>query len=159
MREERLSRSALWLLARVARDNEPLAGDLTEEFALGRTEWWLRRQLLSALLRTHFRRPSEIRPLRLVDGPIGSRFDSARHAGPRVINLSGSPVHGIGGLGLALLLGLMTMVSPGVWWLALASLSGGILLGGVLIARHRHSLRVGSPSRSLFGQEVKETKN
>ena len=153
MRHHRLSRSARWLLEHVARQNEPLAGDLTEAFALGRSEWWLRRQLLSALLRTSFRKPREIR-LCLVDGTIDSRFDSARTTGPRTVDLSGSPVRDIGGLGLAFLLGLMTFVSPQVWWLALTSLLGGILLAGLLIARHRHRANAASPSRSLFGQDL-----
>ena len=57
----RLSRSVRYLLDRVARHNEPLAGDLTEELALGRSQWWLRRQLLSAFFRNSFGRPGGIR--------------------------------------------------------------------------------------------------
>ena len=58
------------------------------------------------------------------------------------LNMSGSPVVGIGGLGLATLACLVTLVSPGAWLLLLASALAGVVLGIVMIALRRQLPRV-----------------
>ena len=57
------------------------------------------------------------------------------------LNMSG-PVVGIGGLGLATLACLVTLVSPGAWLLLLASALAGVVLGIVMIALRRQLPRV-----------------
>jgi hypothetical protein len=81
----------------------------------------------------------EIRPLKLVglqpsDAAERSRRLSLRF---RPVNLTASPLGGVGGLGLVCLALLVTLVMPGVWWLLLASLVGGVGLGVALIALRR----------------------
>lgn len=124
---------AAWLLERLSGDNEPLIGDLHEEFARRQSAWWFWRQVLAVAINRPFRRPCGIRPLRLLDDdPICSTLGQ-RAAAPRSINLTASPVPGIGGLGLAVLAGLVTTVRPEAWWLLAGSVLGGIALGIVLI--------------------------
>jgi len=53
------------------------------------------------------------------------------------VNLTASPVNGVGGLAVAALALLMTLVMPAAWWLLLGSSAAGIVLGGVMIARQR----------------------
>jgi hypothetical protein len=45
------SRLALFVFDQVVSNNEPLKGDLIEEFEMGRSQWWLWRQVVGALLR------------------------------------------------------------------------------------------------------------
>lgn len=57
---------------------------------------------------------------------------------PVQINISGIPVAGVGGLGLVAMAVLVSIVMPEAWWLMVAGLTGGCLLGVVLIvARQR----------------------
>jgi hypothetical protein len=53
------------------------------------------------------------------------------------INLTASPLDGIGGLGIAALVLLMTRVMPATWWLLLGSMLLGIVLGLVMIVTRR----------------------
>ena len=50
MTARRPSRLALALLDRFVADNEPLKGDLLEEFEARRSHWWLWRQVIGALV-------------------------------------------------------------------------------------------------------------
>ena len=52
-----LSALALWLVGRLAHRNEPLAGDLLEQFRTGRSIAWLWSQLLYAVAMGSFRQP------------------------------------------------------------------------------------------------------
>jgi hypothetical protein len=135
-------RFAMWLLGRFGPEDEPLSGDLIEEFQVRRSRWWLWRQILTAILIASFRKPGEIRPLRLIDDP-GLRAVTSRLSAPRTVNLSASPVPGIGGLGLLALVMLVTIVAPQAWWILLVPVLGGILLGVTWIVRGRHDRRAG----------------
>lgn len=138
MTARRPPRLALRLLERHLPDNDPLVGDLVEEFDRQPSSWWFWKQTLAAVVIASLRRSDEIRPLRLVDGQvtaIRSPISPGASTRPlRPINLSGGPVAGIGGLGLVALSVLVTVVQPAVWWLALGAVAGGLLLGVGLIA-------------------------
>lgn len=130
-------RIALWLLERFGPDNEPLIGDLIEQFET-RSRWWFWRQVLAALVLARFQRPRVIRPLRLVDRePEDVRFGPVRER--RTINLTASPIHGVGGLGLLALALLISVATPQMWLIVIAVVLDGLLLGVVwaLITRPR----------------------
>jgi len=77
--------------------------------------------------------------LRLVDLQPNDALERSRRMSLRfgTVNLTASPLPGVGGLGLVALAILVTMVMPGAWWALLASVLGGILLGVGMIARRR----------------------
>lgn len=57
----------------------------------------------------------------------------------------------IGGLGLLAIAALITIVSPGAWWLLGVGAFGGFAIGGVLVAtRRRHALRQGGRRNILL---------
>ena len=57
------------------------------------------------------------------------------------INLSGGPVPGVGGLSLIALGTLVALVSPQLWWVAVAVVLAGCLLGfGFVLAHRREGL-------------------
>ena len=130
-------RTPIALLEWLVPGSGPLAGDLVEEFDRRQSVAWLWWQVLAAIAALFFEQPVEIRPLRLVDeqpieamertGEWNRRF--------RNINLSASPVPGVGGLGLLVLCLLVTLVMPGAWWGLLGSTVAGVALGCALIAR------------------------
>jgi hypothetical protein len=86
-------------------------------------------------------RSCEIRPLQLVDLQPVDAVERSRRLGLQFhpVNLSASPVSGIGGLGLAILIGLVTLVTPATWWLLLVSALAGGVLGIVMIAVRDHA--------------------
>ncbi len=81
----------------------------------------------------------EIRPLRLVDRQPSDALERARTMGLRFepVNLTGSPVQGVGGLTLIILVLLTTMTLPAIWLVALGSMLAGAALGLVWIAFER----------------------
>lgn len=125
------------LLERLVPDSGPLAGDLVEEFARRQSVVWLWWQVLVAIVALCFEQPIEIRPLRLVDAqPIEAMERTSQwNRRFRSVNLSASPIPGIGGLGLLVLCVLVTLVMPGAWWGLLGSTVAGVALGVALIAR------------------------
>jgi len=130
-------RLALALLNRVIPQEEPLTGDLVEEFGAGRSRAWFWRQAIAAAALSTFRRSDEVRPLRLIDG-APARVSSATTVRPlRSVNITGSPVAGVGGLTLAVLVVLMTVVVPQAWWVIAAAALAGVIFGVVLIAVRR----------------------
>jgi hypothetical protein len=137
MKDVQPSRLALVLLRRLARMNEPLAGDLLEAFHAGRSRRWLWLQLIAALAirpaTTAFVAP----PLGLAppDWMPAPRRPIGDFAEAMAVNMSGSPVRGVGGLGLVTLGALVTAVQPAVWLLALPALAGGTLLGFAMVVR------------------------
>lgn len=143
-------RLAVALLDRFVPDNEPLAGDLLEEFQVRQSSRWFWWQVLMAILTASRQRSREIRPLRLVDDPSASGLVDARlsrHGDrQRAINLTASPVHGVGGLGLVALGVLVTLVRPEIWWVVLGAILGGIVLGivRILLSRRRARSSAGS---------------
>ena len=131
-------RLALWILERFGPDDEGLTGDLVEELDRGRSHAWFWRQVIGAVAMGPRRRSRVIRPLRLTDEPD----PVAPPAGRREINLTASPVYGIGGLGLIALAVLISVMSPGSWVVALAILLSGAALGVLLgVVRQRMKIR------------------
>jgi hypothetical protein len=127
-------------LLRLVESHEPaLAGDLQEEREAGRSSRWFWVQLTAAAIRIAWRRP-HTRPtvVRLV---TMSEFDRPDRTpvllDPATINLSGTKVRSIGGLGLLAIIGLMTAVLPEAWWLVVTGVLGGTVLGVILVRRRR----------------------
>ena len=144
MRIRKPPRLALTLLERFVPDSAPVAGDLVEEFDRRQSRSWFWWQLLGVLAMASFKRPDVIRPLQLVDLQPSDAVERSRRMTLRFrpVNLTASPLHGIGGLGLVALALLVTLVVPGVWPVLLASSLAGVVLGIIMIARHRtHSQR------------------
>jgi hypothetical protein len=133
-------RFAIALIERFIPDSDPLVGDLVEDFERRYSSAWFWWQVLTAIVAAtlSFDRPLEIRPLRLVELPPVEAIERSRQMGLRfrAINLSASPLSGVGGLGLAALTFLVTIVSPRTWWVVLASSLAGLLVGIGIIAMH-----------------------
>jgi len=131
------------LLERVASRNESLAGDLVEGFHLTQSRLWFWRQLAWALATGPFRGPSEIRPLRLVDGRAPSHVADDLVARGRMLatrGLAASPIDGIGGTGLVAFIGLTLVVRPSALTIVPAGLLLGIVFGVARIAIHRRTV-------------------
>lgn len=134
---------AVWLLNRFVDENEPLVGDLVEEFDARQSRLWFWRQVLFAILLQVRNRDREVRPLRLIDGRPTIRSvhpKTARRNLPRPINLTGSPIHGVGGLGLVAFGALVAAFAPEAWWFLLAVVLGGVLLGVVMVVISRRRM-------------------
>ena len=133
-----MSALALWLLGRLAHRNEPLAGDLLEQFRSRRSALWIWSQLLFAIAMGSFRQPRVPVALNLTPiDPIVAEWLMSRRLPPRRINLS-SPVEGVGGLGLMMLGLLLSTVVPDVWWFVMGGIVCGLALGTTLAFRRRH---------------------
>ena len=130
-------RTPIALLEWLVPDSGPLAGDLIEEFDRRQSVAWLWWQVLAAIAALFVEPSVEIRPLRLMDEqPIDAMERTSQwNRRFRNINLSASPVPGVGGLGLLVLCVLVTLVMPGAWWGLLGSTVAGVALGFALIAR------------------------
>ncbi len=132
-----VSRVALWLLGHLAHRNEPLAGDLVEQFRAGRSVLWLWGQLLFAVAMGSFRQPRVPVALNLTPiDPIVAEWLMSRRLPPRRVNLS-SPVEGVGGLGLMMMGFLLSTVVPDVWWFVVGGIVCGLALGTTLAYRRR----------------------
>jgi hypothetical protein len=135
----RLSQTlALWLLGHLAQRNEPLAGDLLEQFRVRRSVVWLWSQIIYAIVMGSFRQPRVPVALNLshVD-PIVLEWLVSRKLTPRRVNLS-SPVEGVGGLGMMLMGFLLSTVVPDVWYFVMGGILCGLGLGLTLAYRRRH---------------------
>jgi hypothetical protein len=135
-------RLAVYLLRRRLSHNEPLVGDLLEEFDRRQSRLWLWWQVLAAIVVTAFRRPDEVRPLHLVDERITPLVPRPSPLLQRInanggLVLTASPIRGIGGIGVAALLLLMTAIQPAAWSFALIALAAGLLFGIVRIVYTR----------------------
>ena len=141
MRDRHPPRLALALLERFAPDSEPLAGDLVEEFERRPSSAWFWVQVLAAIAAGWGTRTDEIRPLRLVDLQPADALERTRRLSLRFpsVNLSASPVAGVGGVGLVILACLVTRVMPTAWSLLLASALAGCALGVVMIVVRDHA--------------------
>ena len=125
--EARLTRArpprlAVALLRRFLSDNEALAGDLLERFEVRQSRLSFWREVLAAIVIRALQQRDRDRPL------------------PRHVNLTASPLPGIGGLGLVALGGLVTLVRPGMWWMFVPAVGGGVALGVALVLLRRHAI-------------------
>ena len=133
-----MSALALWLLGRVAHRNEPLAGDLVEQFRGGRSVAWLWFQVVYGIATGSFRQPQVPAALNLTQlDPVVLEWLVTRKLPPRRVNLS-SPVEGVGGLGMMLLGLLLSTVVPDVWYFVMGGIFCGVGLGLTLAYRRRH---------------------
>jgi len=129
------------LLRRLALDNEPLAGDLVEEFRRRQSDAWLWRQLIAALVTHALYAPHPPVSLNLthVDDPVVAewlmwrRLDKTRH---KTVNLTGTGVEGIGGLTMVMLGVMMSTVVPAIWWFVFGGVVCGVVLGVVMVKTH-----------------------
>jgi hypothetical protein len=135
------SRPARAVLRLLAGSNEPLSGDLLEEFHRGRSERWLWGQLLLAGLHGSFQRRQAPVALNLTPiDPVVAEWLMSRRLPARPINLS-APGEGIGGLGLMMLGMLLTSVVPDVWWFVVGGIGSGVALGATkAYLRRNHAL-------------------
>jgi hypothetical protein len=147
----RPSRAALALLEWATGRNQALIGDVLEEYQVRRSRVWLWKQVLLAVIV----RPSYTRPEGAVDDGSVFKLNPVAHPAnspiarrialePLRINVSSIQAQGIGGLGLLWVILVMTLVMPAAWWLAVCGLAGGLVLGTVLVMKHRrHGLSDG----------------
>ena len=122
-------RLAVWLLESYLPDDEPLTGDLIEAFEAGQSRVWFWRQAVAGLLLGPRPKPGEVRPLRLIDGEPGAGTADSSAFERRAINLTASPIYGVGGLGLVALAVIIAIASPQSLWIMLAIVLSGMLLG------------------------------
>jgi hypothetical protein len=142
MTPTRPPRLALFLLAHVLPDDDPLTGDLVEEFAAGRGVAWFWRQTLAAVAAA-WRRPSAgVRPLRLVSHPSALGVDPTspwpRPSGGPFAYLAGDFDSSVGGLGLLAVLAILPGAVPLIGVFTIAALASGALLGVLLIRHSAH---------------------
>lgn len=130
-------RLALVLLERFVPDSAPIAGDLIEEFDRRPSRAWFWYQVLGAIVSSRVQQADVIRPLQLVDLQPSDALERSRAMTVRFkpVNMTASPVHGVGGLGLVALSMFVGWIVPGVWLVLLGSMVAGVLLGCVMIAR------------------------
>jgi hypothetical protein len=147
-------RVAVYLLHRFLPDNEPLVGDLLEEFERRRSRAWFWKQAVSAIVLSRLRQPAEIRPLRLVDERLTPLAVVGQSRLRPIVNLTAGRVHGTGGLGIVSLLVLSTALEPGMWWLVVFGIAAGIAMGGfrVIRARRRGIAVAKSPNHIFTGR-------
>jgi hypothetical protein len=149
-------RLAVALLRRFLSDDEALAGDLLEEFSRRPSRLWLWRQLVGAIIVVAVRQRralEDVRPLKLVDERRSALAPYDRSPLKPFVNLTASPVHGTGGLGILSLIVLTTVISPGVWSLVVTGLLAGVVVGGIRILRaRRHGLLSGAVNHIFSGR-------
>lgn len=134
----RPSRLALWLLGHLAHRNEPLAGDLVEQFRTRPCAIWLWSQLLMAIAMGSFRQPRVPAALNLTQlDPVVLEWLVTKKLTPRRVTMS-SPVEGVGGLGMMLMGFLLSTVVPDVWYFVMGGIVCGLALGMTLAYRRRH---------------------
>lgn len=138
-----LPRFARALLNRLALDNEPLAGDLIEEFQRRQSRIWLWQQLLHAFVRQALFAPHPPVSLKLqpFDPIVAQWLMEKRLEKKRRINLTGSGVEGIGGLTMVILGFMISMVVPAIWWFVVGGIFAGLICGFGLVKLQRHTVK------------------
>ena len=137
-------RLAVALLHRLVPDNDPLVGDLLEEFeSRRRSALWFWRQALVAVALAPAYRFRERRPLRL-GLTESTHVPTTSRQLPSRVNLTASPVAWVGGLGLLALCVLMAVMTPWVVWVLLFLLTAGVLSGVVVVFFSRRRVLAGS---------------
>ncbi len=108
------------LLGRLALDNEPLAGDIIEEFRRRNSRPWLWRQLIAALVMQALYAPHPPVALNLTPtDPVVAEWLMWRRLNgdkKKQVSLTGTGVEGIGGLTMVILGFMMSTVIPAIWW-------------------------------------------
>jgi hypothetical protein len=129
------------LLGRLALDNEPLAGDIIEEFRRRNSRFWLWRQLIAALVVQALYAPHPPVALNLTptDPVVAEWLMWRRLTSDRKtqVSLTGSGVEGIGGLTMVILGFMMSTVIPAIWWFVVGGIGAGVLLGVVKLRARR----------------------
>ena len=127
------------LLNRLALDNEPLAGDIIEEFRRRNSRFWLWRQLIAALVMQALYAPHPPVALNLTptDPVVAEWLMWKRLDRKRRVNLTGSGVEGIGGLTMVILGFMMSTVIPAIWWFVVGGIGAGLVLGIVMLRSRR----------------------
>ena len=132
-----LSTLAIWVLNRLAHRNEPLAGDLLEQYRVRRSVLWLWSQILLAIALGSFRQSRTPAALNLSQlDPVVLEWLVDRKLSPRRVTMS-SPVEGVGGLGMMLIGFLLSTVVPDVWYFVMGGIVCGVALGMTLAYRRR----------------------
>ena len=132
------ARAALSLLKRLAHRNEPLAGDLLEEFQTRQSALWLWAQLLLAIVMGSFRQASVPVALNLTPiDPIVAVWLAERRLGTRKVTLTGTNVEGVGGISAVILGFLLSTVVPDVWWFVVGGITCGAVLGLAMVYTRR----------------------
>lgn len=144
MRHPLPARVALALLERLAHRNEPLAGDLLEEYQRRRSAPWLWGQILLALAVGSFCHDVPVALNLTPIDPAVAEWLMDRRLGRlrKKVNLTGTGVEGVGGLGLVMLGVLMSTVVPAIWWFVVGGIAAGVGLGAALAYRRRNHLLV-----------------
>ncbi len=133
-----LSTLAIWLLNHLAHRNEPLAGDLLEQYRVRRSVLWLWSQLLFAIAMGSFRQAQVPAALNLTQlDPVVLEWLVSSKLPPRRVTM-GSPGQGVGGLGMMLIGLLLSTVVPDVWYFVMGGIVCGVGLGLTLAYRRRH---------------------
>jgi uncharacterized protein (TIGR03435 family) len=134
-----MKRLAIALLEWLVPDSDALAGDLLEEFARRRSLTWLWSQVLAASAHALLHRSDEIRPLKLVDLQPTDAIERSRRLSLQSMQatVTPSPLRGAGGITLAVVVTVLVEVASQLWWIVLASIVAGTVLGLLLIRRHR----------------------
>ena len=129
------------LLGRLALDNEPLAGDIIEEFRRRNSRFWLWRQLIAALVVQALYAPHPPVALNLTPtDPVVAEWLMWRRLTSdkqKRVSLTGSGVEGIGGLTMVILGFMMSTVIPAIWWFVVGGIGAGVLLGVVKLRTRR----------------------
>jgi MFS family permease len=138
MKTTHSSRVALALLRQLAHRNEPLAGDLLEEFHNRQSGLWLWSQLLLAVVMGSFREPRVPVALNLTPiDPAVAEWLMDRALTRKRVTLTGTSVEGVGGISLMTLGFLLSTVVPDVWWFVLGGIVCGIILGTTMAFTRR----------------------
>ena len=143
---------ALALLHHLAHRNEPLTGDLVEEYHRRRSALWLWAQILLALGLGSFRHHVPVALNLTPIDPVVAEWLMDRALGRdrrKKVSLNGTGVEGVGGLGLMILGFLMSTVVPAIWWFVFGGIAAGVALGISLAFRRRNQFLVPASHRFL----------
>lgn len=137
-------RLAAALLSHFLADNEPLAGDLLERFAVRQSRLWFWREVLMAIALRPFRQRDLEHPLGLVEASESVPLVPDRSADrPRRVNLTASPLPGVGGLSLVGFGVIGALAGVDVLWILVPAIVGGAAIGLTLALRRRRAIMAG----------------
>lgn len=138
-------RVAAALLRRFVTDNEPLVGDLLEQFGDRPSRLWFWRQVLLAIAIRSLQPRDTESPLGLVDHASFVPAEPRQDVEPRRINLTASPLPDVGGLGLVAFGVLIAVARPEAIWIFLPGIVAGVALGLTMAIVRRRAVLLGPP--------------